>query len=109
MRGLKGDGEQGSGLCLGNCTGTGIEKLCVFKFEVDVFASETGYFRVAGCDGVQPTLGIERGVRYVFDQSHNTNWFHPLGFAFGPDGVYADNLELGKSVMPPGGGAPCGV
>jgi hypothetical protein len=43
---------------------------------------------------------------YIFDQTHPTNWFHPLGFAYGPDGVYAENDELEKVVVPPGG-APC--
>ncbi|GBG27440.1 Hypothetical Protein FCC1311_036612 [Hondaea fermentalgiana] len=92
-------------LCLADCVGTGVNKVCTFKFQIDIFAGETGYFLVEGCEdmGYQPTLGMEANVKYVFDQTNTTNWFHPLGFAYGPDGVYGDNLELEKGVDPPGG------
>ena len=36
-----------------------------------------------------------------------TNWFHPLGFAYGPDGVYRDNPELEKGEKNPLGVVDC--
>jgi hypothetical protein len=90
-------------ICRASCSGTGENQVCTFKFEMDIFAGETGYYRVEGCDGIQPTLYMEENVTYIFNQSHATNWFHPLGFAYGPDGVYAENDELEKGVVPPGG------
>jgi hypothetical protein len=73
-------------LCFGECTGSGDEKVCVFRVSLDIFASETGYFKFNDCDGVQPTLGMLPNVTYVFEQTDKTNWFHPMGFAYGADG-----------------------
>lgn len=92
-----------SELCRAQCAGTGEQEPCVFKFKIDIYASSTGYYRVEGCDGVQPTLGMVEGVKYTFDQTDVTNWFHPLGFAYGPDGVYLEQDELEKSVADPNG------
>ena len=38
-----------------------------------------------------------RGQTYVFDQQDDSNWFHPLGFAYFPDGAHegVDELEEG--------------
>mmetsp|Transcript_111 Transcript_111/g.138 ORF Transcript_111/g.138 Transcript_111/m.138 type:complete len:434 (-) Transcript_111:75-1376(-) len=88
-------------LCLGSCTGSGSGEVCTFSFRLNPFAGYTGYYEVEGCEGVQPTLGMKQGVKYVFDQSDETNWFHPLGFAYGPDGVYGDNPELEPFVSAP--------
>ncbi|GBG33012.1 Hypothetical Protein FCC1311_092362 [Hondaea fermentalgiana] len=93
-------------LCLSNeCSGTGSERVCIFRFQLDIFVSETGYFLVEGCEdkGHMPTLGMEANVKYIFDQSNKTNWFHPLGFAYAPDGALSGNDELEKGVDPPGG------
>lgn len=40
---------------------------------------------------------VRRGETYVFDQLNSTNWFHPLGFAYLPDGAHegVDELEEG--------------
>ena len=57
--------------CLGSCeTGVdGITKVCRFDFKVNLFASELGYFQVDQCGDVpNPTLGIEKGVTYIFSQ-----------------------------------------
>lgn len=44
-------------------------------------------------------LGTEpyRGQTYVFDQTESSNWYHPLGFAYFPDGAHegVDELEEG--------------
>ncbi|CAM9620405.1 unnamed protein product [Chrysoparadoxa australica] len=68
-----------------------------FKFGLDYFAGRTGYFTVEGYDGVQPTLIMERGKTYEFDQTNAENWFHPLGFGYEPDGAHegVDELEAG--------------
>ncbi|CAN0269391.1 unnamed protein product, partial [Hapterophycus canaliculatus] len=38
-----------------------------------------------------------RGQTYVFDQQEASNWYHPLGFAYYPDGAHegVDELEEG--------------
>jgi len=43
---------------------------------------------------VNPTIGIELGQTYTFIQNHRTNYMHPLGFAYFPDGAHADEPEL---------------
>eukprot|EP00511_Aplanochytrium_stocchinoi_P002582 CAMPEP_0204829514 /NCGR_PEP_ID=MMETSP1346-20131115/7744_1 /ASSEMBLY_ACC=CAM_ASM_000771 /TAXON_ID=215587 /ORGANISM="Aplanochytrium stocchinoi, Strain GSBS06" /LENGTH=445 /DNA_ID=CAMNT_0051959391 /DNA_START=35 /DNA_END=1372 /DNA_ORIENTATION=- len=97
-----------SELCLGECVGIGTEEVCTFKFKINIFAGDTGYYEVEGCNGIQPTLGMRGNVSYVFDQTDITNWFHPLGFSYGPDGVYRENLELEKFVSAPSPAQPEG-
>lgn len=90
-------------LCLPECTGTGTNEVCIFNAKLNIYASETGYYEFDGCEGTQPTLGMKFGVKHIFNQTDETNWFHPLGFAYGPDGVYRNELELEKAQQPPGG------
>ncbi|CAM9751235.1 unnamed protein product, partial [Choristocarpus tenellus] len=68
-----------------------------FVFSVDLLAGPTGYFEVEGYNGIQPDLTIVRGKTYTFDQLDESNWFHPLGFAYYPDGAHegVDELEEG--------------
>ncbi|CAM9200341.1 unnamed protein product [Discosporangium mesarthrocarpum] len=68
-----------------------------FTFSVDLLAGPTGYFKVEGFDGIQPALTMVRGETYTFDQTDETNWYHPLGFAYEPDGAHegVDELEEG--------------
>ncbi len=40
------------------------------------------------------TRALRAGVAYTFQQSDATNWFHPLGFAYAPDGAHFDRPEL---------------
>jgi len=47
-----------------------------------------GEFEVEGCEGTSPKLIIERGVTYTFIQEDITNWLHPLGFSYYPDGAH---------------------
>ena len=58
----------------------------IFHMRVDLFTGENGYFEVAGRDGHSPELEMTVGDTYLFDQTHHTNWMHPLGFAYFPDG-----------------------
>jgi hypothetical protein len=55
----------------------------------------TGYFTFKECPGlVSPTIGIELGVTYTFLQEDRSNWYHPIGFAYEPDGALANKDEL---------------
>ncbi|KAA8494756.1 Protein hedgehog [Porphyridium purpureum] len=86
------------GLCRASCfeqNGT-----CVFDFKVNPFASETGYFTVDGCEGVQPTLLVNANTMYCFRQYDISNWMHPLGFGYLPDGALKENPELEPEVNP---------
>ena len=84
-------------LCMGTCELTNAgEKVCTFNFKVDLHASELGYFTVEGCDGIMPTLGMERGVTYIFDQGDESNYYHPLGLAY-----YAAGAHHGKDELEP--------
>jgi hypothetical protein len=49
---------------------------------------------------VSPTIGIEVGETYIFVQEDKSNWYHPMGFAYFPDGDHdgKDELEPGISL-----------
>jgi hypothetical protein len=65
-----------------------------FTAKVNFSEGHLGYFEFEECAGVSPTIGLKIGVNYVFHQGDVSNWFHPLGFAYGPDGAHADQDEL---------------
>ena len=91
-------------ICLAKCSNNGPygEKECVFKVGLDFFSSELGYFTFEGvdgdCGGPNPTLGIEKGVTYRFIQEDSTNYYHPLGFAYLPDGGIDEQDEMEPDV-----------
>ena len=62
-----------------------------FVFKVNLWEYQ---YEVEGCEGVAPTLEIKRGVEYTLTQKDPTNWFHPLGLAYYPDGAHDDVPEL---------------
>ena len=73
---------------------------------MDHFVSSTGYYRFEGCGPtVKPALKMVAGKTYKFDQTHVSNWMHPLGFAYYPDGAHEDVDELELEVEPPSGGS----
>merc|ERR1719171_3127996 len=72
-----------------------------WKFKMNLFVGETGYYEVEGYTGVQPELTMELNKEYIIDQTHITNWMHPVGLAFQPDGAH-DVLYPGSN----GEGAP---
>jgi hypothetical protein len=43
---------------------------------------------------LNPTIGIELGETYTIDQSDRSNWYHPMGFAYFPDGDHDGKDEL---------------
>mmetsp|Transcript_29318 Transcript_29318/g.73204 ORF Transcript_29318/g.73204 Transcript_29318/m.73204 type:complete len:805 (-) Transcript_29318:704-3118(-) len=59
-----------------------------FCVSLDPFASETGYYMFTGFDGPSPTIHVRIGQAVTFDQRDPTNWMHPLGFAYEPDGAH---------------------
>lgn len=71
-----------------------------FIFSVNFHTSGLmGEYQVAGCEGTSPTLLLTRGVEYTLLQEAPTNWMHPLGLAYYPDGAhgfleYAEVPEL---------------
>eukprot|EP00903_Cladosiphon_okamuranus_P021168 g19444.t1 len=69
-----------------------------FFFSVDLLEGETGYYNIEGYEGVQPEITMVRGQTYVFNQLDSSNWFHPLGFAYEPDGAHEGVDELEEEV-----------
>jgi len=63
---------------------------------LDFFASETGYYNLDRGDfevtsGSSPDITVKIGQTITFDQSDHTNWYHPVGFAYRPDGAHGDD------------------
>ena len=57
-----------------------------------------GAFQVEGCEGTSPVLQIVRGVEYEFVQNAMTNWNHPIGLAYYPDGAtYSSSSSTSSS------------
>jgi hypothetical protein len=67
-----------------------------FHAHVDLHAGELGYywFEECGENVVNPTLGLEVGQVYTFYQTDRSNYMHPLGYAYFPDGAHEDMNEL---------------
>lgn len=62
---------------------------------VDIFAGETGYYNLdrgnfETLTGSSPTITAKIGQTITFDQTDPTNWYHAVGFAYGPDGAHGD-------------------
>jgi Domain of unknown function (DUF305) len=61
----------------------------VFPFDIQ------GYFTFEECPGmISPTIGIEIGETYTIVQEDRSNWYHPMGFAYFPDGGHVGKPEL---------------
>lgn len=69
-----------------------------FTVKVNFFEGQLGYYEFEECNGVNPTIGLRVGERYTFVQQDPSNWFHPLGFAWGPDGALDDQDELEPTI-----------
>jgi len=102
------DTEYSGDICLADCS----SGVCTFTFTVNHYVSELGYYVVEECnkDGeevIMPTLGIQKGVTYKFVQSDLHNYYHPIGFAYYPDGEHDDQIELEPGQQPPGSSSAC--
>jgi len=95
-------------ICLAKCKGADADEVCTFVFKLNHFASELGYYTVDGCEGVMPVLGMKRNVQYRFIQEDETNYYHPLGFAYEADGAHAGVDELEPGIVPEGSNSSCG-
>jgi len=75
---------------------------------VDPYASQYGFFTFAECPGViNPTIGMVVGEVYTFDQTDRSNYYHPMGFAYGKDGALEGEDELEPINTPPGSSSGC--
>lgn len=72
-----------------------------FTVQLDLFVSELGYYKFEECGNeVNPTIGMEIGETYTFIQKDVTNFYHPLGFAYFPDGAHDGVDELEPGILP---------
>ena len=78
-----------------------ITEICTFTVKLDMYASDLGAIYFEECSGSNhttanpyPTIGLEIGKQYIFNQAHITNYYHPLGFAYHPDGAHVGLPEL---------------
>lgn len=62
---------------------------------IDFYASETGLYNLdrgdSSTDGPSPDLTVKIGQTITFDQTDVSNWYHPVGFAYAPDGAHGDD------------------
>jgi len=56
--------------------------------KVNIYTGESGYYELGGKVGPSPNITVQIGKTYVFDQTDATNWYHPVGFAYYPDGAH---------------------
>merc|ERR1740117_1289553 len=56
--------------------------------KINSFSGESGYYEIAGQTGPSPDIEVRIGQTYVFDQRDASNWYHPVGFAYYPDGAH---------------------
>jgi len=93
------------GECKSNADGV---KECTFTATINPMAGELGYFRFDECGEVDnPTIGMELDTTYYFVQNDKTNHYHPLGFAYYPDGAHADVNELEPGIKPMNSASTC--
>ena len=89
------------GICRASCSTKNGHKVCQFTVGVDLNAADLGafYFEECGSDNTYPVIGVEVGESYVFVQRGRSNYYHPLGFAYGPDGAHAGNEEVEEEYL----------
>lgn len=75
--------------------------ICTYTALVDMFASEFGFFHFQECPdaGNMPTITMELGKTYRFIQRDISNYIHPLGFAYEPDGALAGANEVEEEYL----------
>merc|ERR1719491_2736630 len=58
-----------------------------FCMKINPYAGESGYYEY-GTSGPSPDITVQIGKTYIFDQSDPSNWYHPIGLAYFPDGAH---------------------
>ena len=72
-----------------------------YTVRVNLFVGELGYFTFDECPSmISPTIGMKIGETYTFNQSHRTNYYHPLGFSYYADGAHDEQDELEPGIAP---------
>ena len=85
-----------------------IPETCKYTATIDPFAGPTGYFKFAECgDVANPVIAMKQGETYIFDQADGSNWYHPLGMAYFPDGAHTGVDELEPGIAQTGGSTTC--
>lgn len=75
---------------------------------VDPYASQYGFFTFVECPNeINPTIGMIVGEIYTFDQTDRSNYYHPMGFAYGKDGALEGEPELEPGNKPEGASSNC--
>jgi len=100
------------GICYATCAVDEVtgKEVCTFTTKVNLYAGELGYYQFEECgDATNPVLGLEVGKTYEFVQTDPSNYYHPLGLAYFPDGAHADADELEPGIVPPGSSSTCDV
>jgi len=59
-----------------------------FCMKVNLLRGQTGYYELAGMTGPSPDITVRIGQTYTFDQRDASNWYHPVGLAYYPDGAH---------------------
>ena len=74
------------------CTSSGSNHFCM---SVNPHQGEVGYYNFAHIAATgqwtharSPDIEVRIGQTYVFDQRDASNWYHPVGFAYYPDGAH---------------------
>jgi len=91
------------------CMCDGGQDTKTFTAKVDLFAGTLGYYSFDECPDLpfNPTIKMQVGQTYTFDQAHETNYYHPLGFAYYADGAHDEQDELEPGIQPPESGSTC--
>jgi hypothetical protein len=88
--------------------------LCVsetntYTVRVNLFTGELGYFSFDECPSmISPTIGMKINETYTFNQSHRTNYYHPMGFSYYADGAHDEQDELEPGIPPYNTSSSCG-
>ena len=75
-------------LMLGSASAACTPSATNFCMKLNVFAGESGYYVFDSNAQSSPDLTVKIGETYTFDQSDASNWYHPVGFAYEPDGAH---------------------
>jgi hypothetical protein len=83
--------------------------VCIMKY---ILNSTVLLFSIAASCGSElcytdSTIGMEVNKTYIFFQTDRTNYYHPLGFAYFPDGAHANVDELEPGIPPPETSSQC--